>query len=477
MATLATLYGLQPAPVNRCRVLEIGCGEGGNIIPLAHSFPESSFLGVDLSRTAIEFGTATIHKLGLKNARLVAQDLMDFPADAGTFDYIIAHGILSWVPEDVRQQMLEICARHLASRGVAYISYNTMPGGYLRNYARDLMRFHTRHISDPAAKIREARNIIDFVLAAIPQATIEREMMKREMKPYEGKDWFFYHDLLADVNDPIYFLDFIDAAGKCAMQFISEATMHTSRTSHLPPHIREQLEHTTERLEREQYLDFISGRRFRQTILCRSGHDLDLAVTPERIERLLVASSAKPTKPIANLFAQEKVDFRGPHSMPFSCREPISKAIFMALAEVYPRVMRFSELRIEVAARLGKSESAITEADDAKMIGILVSSFMNDAVEFHVYQFSYCPIVSERPLASPVARHQAEIGPWITGLDLSPSNFEDSFLRELIVLLDGTRDLQRLIIDLAARVPQANVTAGNVHKALELLASKAILAG
>src|SRR5512133_1364349 len=100
LATLATMYGLQPPPVTQCRVLEVGCGDGGNIIPNAFVFPNSKFLGIDLSSSAIEDGKRMIARLGLENVELAAQDLMDFPADAGIFDYIVVHGILSWVPEN-----------------------------------------------------------------------------------------------------------------------------------------------------------------------------------------------------------------------------------------------------------------------------------------------------------------------------------------------------------------------------------------
>ena len=67
LATLGTLFGLNPAPVDHCRVLELGCGDGGNLLPLAELLPRSSFLGIDLARAAIE------------------HDLDTFRADDGSF--------------------------------------------------------------------------------------------------------------------------------------------------------------------------------------------------------------------------------------------------------------------------------------------------------------------------------------------------------------------------------------------------------
>jgi len=56
LATLGFLHGLEPAPVERCRVLELGCGDGGNLIPMALDLPESEFVGIDLSAPAIATG-------------------------------------------------------------------------------------------------------------------------------------------------------------------------------------------------------------------------------------------------------------------------------------------------------------------------------------------------------------------------------------------------------------------------------------
>lgn len=474
LATLATVYGLAPPEVQHCRVLELGCGEGGNLIPLAYTFPESTFVGVDLSQTAVEHGGVLIGKLGLKNVELRVLDLMDFPADAGTFDYIIAHGVLSWVPEAVRQQMLEICARHLAPKGVAYISYNTLPGGYLRSYARDLMRFHTRMISEPTAKTREARNVIDFVVSAITAPTLEREMLKREMKPYEGRDFFLYHDLLAEVNDPIYFLDFMDAASRCALQFVCEANWQTSRTAHLPAAVRQQLDALPDRLSREQYLDFIHGRRFRQTVLCRAGHDLDLEVSPERMERLLISSAVKPSQPIADLKNPEAVHFQAAGGPPFQSSEPVAKAIWLALGSAYPRGMRFSELRREVCRALDMDESTLPIATAGKMIGEVISGFANNVAQLHVHEFTRAGSVSDRPTASPLARAQAERDTTAVSLDLRSVPLEQPLLRNLVMLLDGTRDFEGLLLDLRTRVG-GEISPENLRKALEMLAANGLL--
>src|SRR6185503_10934875 len=143
LATLAVVHGLRPAPVEHCRVLEIGCASGSNLIPFACEMDGSEFVGIDLSSRQVAEGQEFIRALGLRNIRLQAQDLLDFD-DAGTFDYIIAHGLYSWVPQTVRDRLMDICRRHLAPQGVAFISFNAYPGWQGLNMVRDLMLYRTR---------------------------------------------------------------------------------------------------------------------------------------------------------------------------------------------------------------------------------------------------------------------------------------------------------------------------------------------
>ena len=165
---MAILAGLHPAPVENCRVLELGAASGGNLIPMAYALPKSQFWGIDISRVHIDQGLLKIKDLGLANLRLEQMDILDFPADAGTFDYIIAHGIFSWVPPQVREKLLEIYRAHLAPEGVGFISYNTYPGWHRINIARDIMRYSTRGIEDPKERVEQAREALHFYAHALP---------------------------------------------------------------------------------------------------------------------------------------------------------------------------------------------------------------------------------------------------------------------------------------------------------------------
>src|SRR4051794_13106921 len=128
LAVVATLFGLRPPPVETCRVLELGSAAGGNIIPIAESFPRSQWVGIDLSTRQVDEGQRLVQAMGLKNVTLRHASIMDVDDSYGQFDYILAHGVFSWVPTEVRDKILDICSKRLTANGVAYVSYNTYPG-------------------------------------------------------------------------------------------------------------------------------------------------------------------------------------------------------------------------------------------------------------------------------------------------------------------------------------------------------------
>src|SRR4051794_8482790 len=117
IATVGALMGVPVVPLTRCRVLEIGCAAGGNLLPMALQLPEARFVGLDLSTRQIEEGEATRRALGIDNARLLAMSLTDLDASFGQFDYILCHGVFSWVPRPVQERILEICRAHLSPNG------------------------------------------------------------------------------------------------------------------------------------------------------------------------------------------------------------------------------------------------------------------------------------------------------------------------------------------------------------------------
>ena len=168
LATVAKMFGLNPPPVETARVLELGSSSGGNIIPMAISIPNGQFVGVDLSRVEIEMGQKVISDLGFKNVKLRHANIMEIDESFGKFDYVVCHGVFSWVPPEVQSKILDICNTLMVPNGIAYISYNTYPGWHMMNIIRDMMLFHSGRFTDPQTQISQARSLLNFVARWVP---------------------------------------------------------------------------------------------------------------------------------------------------------------------------------------------------------------------------------------------------------------------------------------------------------------------
>ncbi|MGD0201915.1 MAG: class I SAM-dependent methyltransferase, partial [Bryobacteraceae bacterium] len=164
--------GPEAAAAERCRVLELGCGDGANLIPMALALPEGRFLGIDLAAGHIRQGQALIGELGLTNIALRQLDVLELGDDAGEFDYLIAYGLYSWAPEAVREKTLDLARACLAPNGVAYINYNACPGARLRQALREMMLWVTRDAQDPGERARRAQAFLKD-LASWPVAAGE----------------------------------------------------------------------------------------------------------------------------------------------------------------------------------------------------------------------------------------------------------------------------------------------------------------
>ena len=164
LASQAAINGLKATDPCECRYLELGCGDGTNLLAHAYLYPKSQFTGIDLSQIHIESANAAAAELGIKNTVFRQMNVMDLKrGDLDQFDYIVAHGLFSWVPEAVRLRVLDIYSEHLNSNGVGYLSYNTYPGCHIRTMFNEIMRYHARKIDEPMQKVNSSVSMIKFI--------------------------------------------------------------------------------------------------------------------------------------------------------------------------------------------------------------------------------------------------------------------------------------------------------------------------
>jgi len=455
LAAIARLFGLTPAPPERCRVLEIACGDAANLIPLAWGSPRSEFVGFDLAQTPIEAGRQVAAQLRLTNLSLSAMDLRDFPPDTSRFDYIIAHGLYSWIPGPLHGELLALVARHLAPHGVAFISYNTYPGCYIRRMVWEMLRFHVEHLSGPDQRAAEAQALLRLLADGQSHLNDYGTLLRAEASRVLERDpGYLLHDDLADINEPVYFHQFLDRAESHGLQYLGEAELGAMSTAGIKPAVRAVLE-PLEPLLREQYLDFVRGRQFRQTLLCGSGLTVDRVPRPERLDGLLIGASVK-----AQIVARDSQD------------EQSLKALMDVLQEHHPLRLGMPEALALTERRIGGLPAG-TRPDYLRDLALL--AVRAGAVEVYANAPALTLDPGERPVASELARLQNEEGMTVTNLCHEPVKLDTDLARSLLALLDGTRDRAQLINELGERLGDAPDRAQSLEQNLRNLGRLALL--
>ncbi|HWB13094.1 MAG TPA: methyltransferase regulatory domain-containing protein [Pirellulales bacterium] len=455
MATVATLHGMTPPAVERCRVLELGCASGGNLIPMAFGLPESRFVGLDVSRRQVGDGCRYIERLGLKNVELRVMDLMEVDRSFGEFDYIVCHGVFSWVPRPVQDKILSICAENLAPQGVAMVSYNTYPFWRLRGMVREMVLYHVDATSSTRERVRQGRQFLDFLAenCVTPNAAYGR-VLKEEAERWRSYiDDYLRHDQLGEINEPFYFHEFAARVSGHHLQYLGDARMW-DRSTTLSTHVRQQLRaYRNDVVRYEQHLDFLCEGGFRRSLLCHEQVRLDRASRPDLLDRMWLTAGAMPAAEQPSADKASAIQFRNRDGAEFSTNVPWLQAALSVLAESWPRQFTFDELCHEARRMMGDApEARLDPRTDPALLKLpLLECGLKQVVELHVHRWPDGTPRSDRPRATPVARLQAEISCVVT----SPrhQSIELSELeRQLLLRLDGRHSQAELTQSISALI-------------------------
>ncbi|MDX1655123.1 MAG: class I SAM-dependent methyltransferase [Candidatus Competibacteraceae bacterium] len=467
LATLASLFGMDPPAIDHCRVLELGCASGGNLIPMALELPDSQFVGIDLSGRQIADGRAQVERLGLRNLDLRHLSITDVDQDLGQFDYIIAHGIYSWIPDAVQDKLLAICGQQLSSQGVAYVSYNTYPGWRMRGMIRDMMQYHARQF-ETSLRVPQARALLDFLSQNVPTEnnaygiTLKGEVELLRQQP----DHYLFHEHLEENNEPLYFYQFAERAAKHRLQYLAEADFSSMLASNFSPQVAETLRRVAPDIVRmEQYMDFLRNRTFRQTLLVRQEVRLQRDLNAHSVMAFQVASPARAVSAKPDIQGSQVEQFQAPNNATLNAGNPLTKAAMQVLSERWPQTLPFRRLRQAARTRLEPLQSPDLNAQqDDWALGLdILQAYTAAIVELRIRPPVFTLTIGERPLASPWARLQAQRGPRVTSLRHETVGL-DEFSRQLLQLLNGERDREALLAELNRLVEQGVLVANQDGK-------------
>ncbi|HEV2498373.1 MAG TPA: class I SAM-dependent methyltransferase [Terriglobia bacterium] len=460
LAAQALLFGMTPTPLESSRILEIGCGDGANLIPIAFGLPGSQCVGIDLAMRPIALGQKMIETMGLKNVTLRKMDIMEVTKDLGEFDYILAHGVYSWVPPAVQDELLAICAQNLAPNGVAYVSYNAYPGGHIRQMIRRMMLYHTRNIVDPLERVSNGLGLIQGLLESmkepapdpiLPIIKPEFERM-RNINPQS-----LFHDDFAEFNEPVYFYEFMERATRHGLKYLAEADLAAMHVTHASVLEGGAVDETEDVIECEQLLDFRVFRNFRATLLCHK--DVRTVRVPplENVRRLYIAADVVPDSTGRDSQSDKGVTFRkvGPKlNLKVTTDHPLTKAALFHLSACWPERISFEELKSVAFAKSGWTP---TPEEVAPLEAMLLKMHVTKILDLHAHKTQAVATVSDRPVASALARTMLRERGFAASLNHNNLHL-DGALSALIQLLDGTRNRADLINEMETLAASGNMT-------------------
>lgn len=458
LAVMASLHGLSAAPVATCRVLEIGSSEGANLIAMAYAMPDAEFTGFDLAGVPVARGQERIRELGLRNIRLFQADLLNVDAERdglGEYDYIIAHGLYAWVPEPVRDRILALCSEHLAPRGVAFVSYNALPGGHVRRLIRDVLQWGAARAERPEERVGAGLDLLELVVQARPEKDSYRRVVEEQLeKLRKGNPASIFHDHLSEAYDPVSIVQFMEHARRHGLEYLSEAVLPMPNDPCLQPKVMTAVSQMAggDVIAEEQLLDFVRMRMYRETLLVRAGQTVEkkLAAKPLREMRYVSTASSAPGER-AGTRAYSLIG-----GVSVNCDQPPVIALVEKLIAAWPGSLGYAEV-LEPLMENGLVEEQAP--------GLLQQMAMARLLELHLWQPAVAAGLSERPRATATSRQEARLRRHAANLWQGTVQLDDPAVRALLLLLDGTRDRAALLTALRQEFPAMD--AGELEQGLE----------
>jgi len=296
--------------------------------------------------------------------------------------------------------------------------------------------------------------LLAFLAEASPDNEIYGLILRRQLERVRAKaDAVFFHDDLEEVASACFLHQVVEDAARHGLQYLADATTSVVEPRMHPSPVANMLERIPvgDVATREQYLDFISGRGFRRTLLCHADVALTRSIRPACIANYHLAGRIDlPSGPVDPL-AETVIDF-STSAGTLSTDHRLSKAALVYLSEIWPRTASFDELVDQAVDRLAHAGVPIMprRGEEVENLAIvLFRAFAASHVTLHLHPPRLTTRVGDRPEASAVARQQARAKrSTVTNLCHGMVSLEDDIVRRFLVLVDGTRTIDQLVADL-----------------------------
>jgi methyltransferase-like protein len=411
----------------------------------------------------VDQGKATIAAMGLTNIEIRQANILDVAKEKKEYDYIIAHGVFSWVPEVVQEAILKLCGSQLAPEGVAYISYNVYPGWKMREVIREMMLYHAGKLQDPKAKLAQGRAILEYARKINSADSAFGKLLAQETElAMKANDYYLFHDHMEENNRPCYFKDFAERSSKYGVAYLGEASLVDMAPQRFGGDIPETLAMLSNGniIATEQYMDFFTNRMFRQTLLVKD-------TATEKVKRNLNGASPRHLHFVSSMARDALTDgalgiFKDANGRTLTVREPVMLAVADALVDAQP----FSAGVDAMVALLRSRKVAPDATDDAlaEAVGSQLLTLMLQGMVRTYYSPIVHPAVGDKPKAFSAARGVLGDAAVVNRVRSVPNVFHQiSGVSDpqaaLLALMDGTRTAAQLESAMIERFKDGSFTA------------------
>ena len=450
LSVIAHLFNFKATPANRCRVLELGCAGGGNLIPMAWHWPGSEFVGVELSQRQATQARDVSDKLQLRNVKIIHGDILSLDQSLGKFDYIIAHGVYSWVSDSVQERLLQLCRELLQPNGIAYVSYNTLPGWNLREPIRHMMLYRARDAAGDQ-RVHAAMQMLEIMARSLPlPATCSMPaLLKQEATQLLAMNVnYLMHDYMEPHNSPLYFHQFMERAGANHLQYLADTNLYSMFGQDQTAEFYRALDDIEDLIEFEQYLDFFTYRYFRQSLLCHTEMEFDRDAAIERMQDCQLYASFLSHNTAVNLASTGAETFTSRSGRNHTLNHPLSKAAVVLLSQAYPNGYAYAELQVQAERLVSEHGAPELAKQTDNLLRELFALYVGQGLHLSLIAREFPASVSQRPRASLLARvysHYAKAS--VASVHHNAVEIDDVD-RIIIGLLDGTRTLEQMALSL-----------------------------
>jgi SAM-dependent methyltransferase len=443
LAAIGRILGLAAVDPAGARVLDIGCGAGTNLLAMAARFPAARFTGIDFSGPDIASASALATEAGLANVTFTQADVRTWEPGEARFDFIIAYGLFSWVPDEVKDALLALIRRCLAPQGIACVAFMTYPGCKQAEALRDLLRMRTQAASPASDRVDAAHATLDFLeraWSALPTASQSDSLREAAHRIRAKEPHFLLLDDLGIERDPLYLTQFAQWAGRHGLRYLGDSEYHTMLPDNLPPEsARELAAMKLGAVETGQMIDFVVNRTFRAGLLV--GAD---AVTagpgphPQALRDLCLSTSLRPDVEVARTATE--ASFVDRDGRCFTMRSIPLVAALHALSER-------PEARIPFRGVLAEAQSAagrpLTAAEESRLLADLLALYGRECLELSTQSFIPPSVLASRPRLTPLNAALARRRSLLATAGQQSISLSDA-QRAFCGLLDGEHDLATL---------------------------------